>query len=204
MPHEPGLVFPFATSIDFAHNAFGWPLEADDHTFDSSYYATKISKVGVRFVNPTNGVMALTTTPRVYLIPVGYDVMRSPGSMGGDLLAYSVVDQVVPLPYPLGTSSLDEPDWTAVYNAYTGSGDPLATIRRYPSMLASYSSNSDPMLSNTRLVGRSVWNTRWLLVIPAGALLNDRDLAIKTLIGNGASGVQDIQIGFETYSHSGN
>ncbi len=204
LPQEPGLVIPFSTSIDFANNAFGRPLEAYDSAFDSSYFATKIRKVGVRFINPTNGVLALTATPRVYLIPVGHDVMRSPGNMGGNLLAYSVVDQVVPLPFPLGTSSLDEPDWTAVYNAYTGAGDPLATIRRYPSMLASYSSSADPMLSNTRLVGRSVWNTRWLLIIPAGALLNDRDLAIRTLIGDGTTGVQDIQIGFETYSHAGN
>ena len=204
LPQEPGLVIPFSTSIDFANNAFGLPLEAYDHAFDSSYYATKIRKVGVRLVNPTNGVLALTATPRVYLIPVGHDVMRSPGSLGGDLLAYSVVDQVVPLPFPLGTSSLDEPDWTSVYTAYTGAGDPMATIRRYPSMLASYSSSAEPMLSNTRLVGRSVWNSRWLLVIPAGALLNDRDLAIRTLIGDGTTGVQDIQIGFETYSHSGN
>ena len=60
------------------------------------------------------------------------------------------------------------------------------------------------MLANTRLVGRSVWNTRWLLIIPAGALLNDRDQALDTLIGDGHDGVQDIQIGFETYSNSGN
>lgn len=203
-PQEPGLVISFSTSIDFANNAFGWPLGPFDHAFDSSYYATKIRKVGVKFVNPTNGPLALTTTPRVYLVPVGSDVMRSPGSPGGDLLAYHVVDQVVPLPFPLGSSALDEPDWTSIYTAFTGSGDPLATIRRFPSLRASYSSDADPMLSNTRLVGRSVWNTRWLLIIPAGALLNDRDLALKTLIGDGNNGVQDILIGFETYSNSGN
>jgi hypothetical protein len=69
------------------------------------------------------------------------------------------------------------------------------------------------MLSNTRLVGRSVWNTRWLLIIPAGTLAADRDFALQTLI-YGADlnkdgkleqfGIQDIQIGFQTYSNSGN
>ena len=215
---EPGLVIPFSTSIDFAKNVFGLPLAGNDHAFDSSYYATKIRKAGVRFIGynqSTNGVVALSTTPRVYLVPAGHDVMRSPGSDGDDLLAYNVVDQVVPLPFPLGNSSLDEPDWAAIYNAYTGSGDPLASLRRYPSLRAypDQSASDEAMLSNTRLVGRSVWNTRWLLIIPAGALHTDRDYALDVLI-KGADfnrdgkldqpGVRDLLIGFETYSNSGN
>ena len=194
-------------------------MAGNDNAFDSSYYATKISKIGVRFTGynqTTNGVVALGNEPRIYLIPVGNDVMRSPGSDGDDLLAYNVIDQVVPLPFPLGTSSLDEPDWTTIYNAYTGGGDALASIRRYPSLRAYHDNGTfseDAMLSNTRLVGRSVWNTRWLLIIPAGTLNADRDYALQTLI-YGADfnkdgkldqpGIQDIQIGFQTYSNSGN
>jgi hypothetical protein len=218
LPQEPALVIPFSTTIDFAKNVFGWPLAGNDHAFDSSYYATKISKMGVKFIGynqTTYTVVALSATPRVYLIPVGNDVMRSPGKDGGQLLAYNVVDQVVPLPFPLGSSTLDDPDWSAIYDAYTGSGDPLATIRRYPSLRAYYdqSADADAMLSNTRLVGRSVWNTRWLLIIPAGTLNADRTFALDTLI-RGADlnkdgkldqpGIQDIQIGFQTYSNSGN
>ncbi len=216
---EPGLVIPFSTTIDFARNVFGLPLAGNDNAFDSSYYATKISKMGVRFVGynqTTNGVVALGNTPRIYLIPVGNDVMRSPGSDGDDLLAYNVVDQVVPLPFPLGSSSLAAPDWTAIYDAYTGGGEALASIRRYPSLRAYHdygTFSEDDMLSNTRLVGRSVWNTRWLLIIPAGTLNADRDYALQALI-YGADfnkdgkldqpGIQDIQIGFQTYSNSGN
>ena len=219
LSQEPGLVIPFATSIDFARNVFGWPLAGNDNAFDSSYYATKISKMGVTFIGyntTTNGIVALGNEPRIYLIPVGYDVMRSPGINGGELLAYHVVDQVVPVPFPLGNSSLDDPDWTAIYNSYTGNGDPMASIRRYPSLRAYHDHgafNVDDMLSNTRLVGRSVWNTRWLLIIPAGTLNFDRDFALDTLI-RGADlnrdgkldqpGIQDIQIGFQTYSNSGN
>ena len=121
----------------------------------------------------------------------------------------------MPLPFPLG-SSLDEPDWMAIYDAYVGNGAPLASLRRYPSLRAYHDGGSfgdDAMISSTRLVGRSVWNTRWLLIIPAGTFHADRDFALKTLIsgadvnGDGTldqPGIQDIQIGFDTYSNSGN
>ena len=218
-PQEPGLVIPFSTTIDFARNVFGWPLAGNDNAFDSSHYATKIRKLGVRFVGynqSSNVVAALANEPRIYLVPAGFDVMRSPGSAGGDLLAYNVVDQVVPLPFPIGNSSLDEPDWMALYDAFTGIGDPLASIRRYPSLRAyhdQFSFSDDDMISSTRLVGRSVWNTRWLLIIPAGTFHADRDFALKALIqgadlnGDGKldqQGISDIQIGFEVYSNSGN
>lgn len=218
-PQEPGLVIPFSTTIDFARNVFGWPLAGNDNAFDSSHYATKIRKLGVRFVGynqASNGVAALANAPRIYLVPAGFDVMRSPGSGGGELLAYNVVDQVVPLPFPIGTSALDEPDWMALYDAFTGNGDPLASIRRYPSLRAyhdQFSYSDDAMISSTRLVGRSVWNTRWLLIIPAGTFHADRDFALKALIqgadlnGDGKldqPGISDIQIGFEVYSNSGN
>lgn len=219
-PQEPGLVIPFSSTIDFARNFFGMSLAGGDHAFDSSHYATKIRKLGVRFIgyNATTGSVAtlLSDTPRIYLVPAGTDVMRSPGSRGDELFAYNVLDQVVPLPFPLGSSALDDPDWMAIYDAYTGNGGPLASIRRHPSLRAYHDHGSygdDTMISSTRLVGRSVWNTRWLLIIPAGTFHADRDFALKTLIsgadvnGDGTleqPGIEDIQIGFETYSNSGN
>ena len=64
------------------------------------------------------------------------------------------------------------------------------------------------------MIGRSVWNTRWLLIIPGGTLLTDRNEGIQRFIngalipnGNGArdgNGVSDIKIFFETYAYSGN
>jgi hypothetical protein len=60
--------------------------------------------------------------------------------------------------------------------------------------------------------GRSVWNTRWLLIIPAGTLHTDRNEGIQRFI-NGAlrtdgtrdgNGVSDIKIFFQTYAYSGN
>ena len=55
-------------------------------------------------------------------------------------------------------------------------------------------------VSSSRLIGRSVWNTRWMLVIPAATLHNDRDFALERFL----DGVTDIKIFFQTYSYSGN
>jgi hypothetical protein len=59
-------------------------------------------------------------------------------------------------------------------------------------------------------VGRSVWNTNWLLIIPGRTLLADPNEGIERFI-HGAltdgkrdnAGVKDIKIFFQTYSLSG-
>jgi hypothetical protein len=91
----------------------------------------------------------------------------------------------------------------------------LGAIRMYPEFRAYTDSgtfDASQVISNYRLIGRSVWNTRWLLIIPAGELLSDRNEAIQRFI-NGAllpngtrdgNGVSDILIFFQTYAYSGN
>jgi hypothetical protein len=68
-------------------------------------------------------------------------------------------------------------------------------------------------VTSKRLIGRSVWNDRWLLVIPASSLSSERVNALKTFIHGldtnkdgqvDVPGVSDIQIGFRAYSRSGN
>jgi hypothetical protein len=67
--------------------------------------------------------------------------------------------------------------------------------------------------TSTRLIGRSAWNDRWILVIPASSLSSDRVNALKTFIHGLDSdkdgridvpGVSDIEIGLRVYSRSGN
>jgi hypothetical protein len=53
---------------------------------------------------------------------------------------------------------------------------------------------------DTRLVGRSVWNTRWVLIIPASSLSSSTTTALDTFIES----VGDIKLLLETYSYSGN
>ena len=220
---EPGLVIPFETTIDFAYNLFGKPLAFDDSQFDSSWYATKIAKAGVWFRGYNEkrpgyaGPSAFATTPNVYLVPIGMDVMRVPATESNDRLAwFSVVDQTVPVPYPITAAELAEASFMPSFVGETGGVSAESRIRRHPSFRAYFggrdSEPTDAALDAVRLTGRSVWNTRWILVIPAGTLGADRETALKAFI-NGldtdrdgipdVSGVSDICIGFKTYSTGG-
>ncbi len=166
--------------------------------------------------NGWGGALPLSRTPTVYLVPVGEDRMRAPGS-ADKVISWKVVDQTVPAPHAIGSTELDDPDWTPLYTGYTGGADLGANIRRHPSFRAypgeTGKDPSDDELDATRLIGRSAWNTRWLLVIPAGSLGADRDAALSAFI-RGADlnrdgvldvrPVRDILLGLRTYSRSGN
>ena len=218
---EPGLVIPFSSVIDFARNFFGNDLAGEDSALDSTYFATKIAAAGVFFdgynekLNGYTGTAPFALTPTVYLIPIGDDRMRAPGLADGTALSFRVVDQVIPLPYTVGGTHLNDPDWIPLYDGYTGGVDLAARIRKYPSFRAYFGAGGpdNGQLDCPRLVGRSAWNTRWLLIIPAGTLNANRDDALQTFIrGKDAnrdgitdlSGVTDIRLGLRTYSHSGN
>lgn len=220
---EPGLVIPFETTIDFAKNLFGKDLAFDDAQFDSSWYATKIAAAGVWFEGYNEkregykGQSAFATTPNVYLVPVGTDKMRAPGADGEEIVSYNVIDQTVPVPHPLTKAEIEEANRLPLYTDGTFGGvDAVTRIRRHPSFRAYFgptgSEPSDAELDATRLTGRSVWNTKWMLVIPAGTLNANREEALKAFIEGldvnrdgivDVKGVRDIRIGFKTYSHSG-
>lgn len=53
---------------------------------------------------------------------------------------------------------------------------------------------------NNRLVGRSVWNSQWKLVIPGRTLLNNPKEGLERFIRT----VTDIKLNFTTYSYAGN
>ena len=142
--------------------------------------------------------------------------MRVPGS-ADKVVSWQVADQTVPAPYAIGSTELDDPDWTPLYTGYTGGTDLGANIRRHPSFRAyagaTGAAPNDDELDATRLIGRSAWNTRWLLVIPAGGLGANREEALAAFIrGYDANRdgkldvlpVRDILLGLRTYSRSGN
>jgi hypothetical protein len=70
------------------------------------------------------------------------------------------------------------------------------------------------MTYDTRLIGRSVWNNKWLLIIPGRSLLYDSDEGLERFIqgpevigGNGertGNGISDIKLFFHTHAYSGN
>ena len=195
---EPGLVIPFATAVNNAENFFGRTLQGGESQFSSADYATKIAAVGVEFPGYANLTAqtagGLAVEPNVYLVPVGSDYMRAPSGDGRKLLKWSVVDQVLPLPYAIGSTQLDDAFWISSFSGLDGTSDSVATIRRHSTLRAGHG------FTSTRLVGRSVWNDRWLLVIPASALNADRGKALETFV----DGIDDIMIGIRAYSRSGN
>ena len=54
--------------------------------------------------------------------------------------------------------------------------------------------------TNSRLIGRSVWNSQWKIVIPGTSLLNDPNDGLDRFIRT----VKDVKLYFQTYSYSGN
>ena len=211
---EPGLVIPFSSLIAHGYNFFGKELVGGDSALDATYYATHIAAAGIHFEGYDDD--ALAKTPTAYLVPVGEDRMRAVGDRNV-VLSWKVVDQTIPAPYAIGSTQLDDPDWTPLYDGATGGNDLGARIRKHPSFRAYYDDvDKDPddeSLDCTRLVGRSAWNTKWLLIIPAGSLGADREAALSAFV-NGVdsnrdgkldfAGVKDIKLGLKTYSTSGN
>jgi hypothetical protein len=216
---QPGLVIPFTTTIRAGENVFGWPLGAGDVAYDPSVYATRISSVAVGLSGYDGNTMS--STPRCYLIPVGSDVMKIPNSPNHDLRYWNVIDQKIPLPYPATTANFSNPSWKPFVDSVTDNTGALGDIRQYSSFLANtaqsiYNTNnpypgaiqfnagqfpfSSSSTYDSRLAGRSVWNTQWLLIIPGASLESDSNKGLQDFINS----VDDIELNINTYGYSGN
>jgi hypothetical protein len=206
----PGFIIPFSTTVEDGKNFFGLDLAAGDHAYSQSNFATKIAAVGLAlpgYVGMASGEStaegALSATPYAYLIPCGNDFMRTPLGDTGDIRSWQVVDQALPLPYNLGASAFNT-------TQFFGPNDTFAerpwVIRKHQAfrMLADpavYEDGSLPTIyTNARLIGRSVWNSQWKIVIPANTLLKDEQAGMN----NFAAKVKDIKLFIRTYSNSGN
>jgi hypothetical protein len=195
-PSEPGLVIPFDTSVIEGQNFFGQPLGPGDSSYDATQFSTKIAAVGVWFDGYDTSRLA--ETPRVYLLPAGDDVLR-PRNTDNRLRYWNVAEQLLPLPYTLGEAEMADPSWIASMDGLDGQifeRKPYARFRAYP-----YTPDFSPdeMNIDTRLIGRSVWNTRWVLVIPGSTLLSDSQQGIQRFIED----VDDVYIYFQTYAYAG-
>ncbi len=115
------------------------------------------------------------------------------------------MDQKLPAPFPISEAELSEESWIPVNDSLS---DVLGEIRRFSSFRAfpdlDYMSEVEIIESqsttDTRLVGRSVCNTNWLLIIPGSSLLFDPQAGLDAFIEN----VTDIKLFFQTYAYSGN
>jgi probable HAF family extracellular repeat protein len=195
---QPALVIRFPSSVTFGLNYFGWPLSGGDSAYDPSQYATKIAAAGIWFTGYDGNGMSMT--PRVYLVPVGADVLRSPNGDNFELRMWRVIDQKIPLPYPISEADIRNPTFIPVMDSLSGS---FVEIRKFSALRAYHDGGEfDPSeaVTDSRLIGRSVWNTEWMLVIPGGTLLSDPDAGLEAF----AASVSDIKLLFQTYAYSGN
>ena len=149
------------------------------------------------------GVTGLSNTPRVYLIPAGADVLRSPNPSDFTTREWNVVDQVVPVPFPVGEIDLQNPDWIPLNDSLSGE---LGASRRFARFRAYHDAgfNVGQMTVDSRLIGRSVWNNEWILIIPGetlkGPTLADKLAGLETFLTT----VSDVKLFFQTYSYPGN
>jgi hypothetical protein len=216
----PGIVIEFGTNIEQGLNFFGLPIASGDHFFSQSTFSTKIFSSGLIFkgyvgMDPyaigtpgaggpmSSAANALSATPYAYLIPTGDDVMRAP-SLGdvNVIRSWSVRDQALPLPKNLGETAfsalqfftpqgtLNEQLWiTRKHQAFRAVDDPAYFYSSMPSEF-----------TNSRLISRSAWNTRWKIVIPAYSLLSNEQVGLDRFVQS----VSDIKLFLRTYSNSGN
>ncbi len=195
---QPGLVIRFPTTVRAGQNFFDWPLGGGDSAYDPSRFSTRIRGVGVWF-SGYNG-LGLSQTPRIYLVPAGADILSSPNANDFVTRSWRVVDQALPVPFPIGANRLSDAGWIPVNDSVGGS---FAEVRRFSGFRAYHDSGgftAAEMTSDSRLIGRSVWNTDWMLIIPGQTFLNNADAGLDAFIRS----VDDIKLTFQTYSYSGN
>jgi hypothetical protein len=196
----------FATKIFAAGVALEGYIGMDDPT-PNSVGGGSPPDPNLSFLDPN----AMAATPYIYLVPVGVDSMRSPAlGDSSDVRTWSVDDIAIPLPFNIGGSEFSS---AQLYQSSDSLSEEPFAIRKHqafrpisdatlfsPNIYSGTGGLTRSQWTNNRLVGRSVWNSKWKLVIPGETLLNNPDEGLERFIRT----VKDVQIHFITYSYSGN
>lgn len=196
---QPGLVIRFATCIEPGKNFFGQPLVAGDHQYSTANFATKVQSLGVWMDN--YNAAGLSISPRAYLVPLGNDYLRTSTSTSPLIRSWNVVEQRIPTPYIINSGNITSPGYIPTLDGVDGS---FGELRRFGDFRI-YHDNGDPeaddseLVMDSRLVGRSVWNSQWMLVIPGSGLGADPDASLRKLADN----ITDIKLYFLTTTHQG-
>ncbi len=196
---QPGLVIRFSTSIEPGVNVFGRPLLPGDHNYSSANFATKVRGFGVWLDN--YNAAGLSTTPRAYLVPIGNDYLRESSSTNPFTRIWSVNEQRIPTPFVINPTSISAPGFIPTLNGVDGTyGEPRrhGDFRMYHNNGNANADDSELVL-DSRLIGRSVWNSEWMLVIPGAGLHADPLTGVTQL----SNTIKDIKLHFQTYSHQG-
>lgn len=196
----------FATKIFGVGVALEGYQGMDNPSANSTSGGTSPTDPNLSFLDPNH----LSATPYVYLVPVGVDSMRSPplGDQGG-VLNWSIDDVAIPLPFNIGGSQFstaqiyqsgdslsEQPFVVRKHQAFR----PVSTTSVFATNPYSGSGLARSQFTNNRLIGRSVWNSKWKLIIPGNTLLNNPDEGLERFLRT----VRDVKLHFVTYSYSGN
>ncbi|MES2924054.1 MAG: choice-of-anchor D domain-containing protein [Verrucomicrobiota bacterium] len=195
---QPGIVIRFGTSIEPGLNLFGLPLIAGDHAYSTANFATKVQGFGTWLENYNSA--GLSSTPRAYLVPVGNDYLRASSSNDTFTRLWSVQEQRIPTPFVINTANLTSPGFIPTLNGVDGG---FSQLRRHGDFRMYHdnggTATDGELTLDSRLTGRSVWNSEWLLIIPGSYLHVNPNTGLTTL----ADTVSDIKLYFKTYSHQG-
>lgn len=201
----------FATKIFAAGVALEGYLGMDDPSANSTAVqgsgGSSPADPNLAFLDPD----AMAATPYIYLVPVGVDSMRSPPL--GDQTAvrtWKIDDVAIPLPFNIGGSDFST---ARLYQSADSLSEQPFAIRKHqafrpvssaevfdPSIYTVNGGLQRSQFTNNRLIGRSVWNSKWKIVIPGRTLLNNPDEGLERFIRS----VRDVKLHFVTYSYSGN
>ncbi len=193
---QPGLVIRFRTAIEPGQNFFGRPLLGGDHTYSTANYSTKIATAGVSLEGYPDGELA--TTPRAYLVPVGNDYLRVSTANEPVTRMWNVHDTRIPTPFTINQSQITAPGFIPSLDGVDGR---FNAPRRHGDFRMYHEEGADPGddEQSSRLIGRSIWNSEWLLIIPGTGLHADPNFGLKEFAEN----VSDLKLYFKTYSHNG-
>ncbi|MEY4245551.1 MAG: hypothetical protein RLZZ245_3136, partial [Verrucomicrobiota bacterium] len=203
-PAQPGFKIEFSSEINSGRNFFGNALSAADHAYSTANFATKLRSVGVGFSGydvAADGKQQLAATPRVYFVPAGLDIMRYSDGLVPKTRGWNVVTQRLPVPFPINTTNLRDYAFNPAVDSLNGRFAELTRLgdfRAYPTSGGTLS-GSDPAYADSQLFSRSVWNTKWILFIPAASLGSDPKAAMQRFIDT----VDDVQLKLTTFSSSG-
>lgn len=194
---QPGLVLRFGSTVQAGRNFFDQPLGPLDSSYDPSEYSTRIKSMAVWFSD--YDAAGLAAKPRVYLVPAGADRLRSSTANDFTVRDWQVLDQRIPVPFPITAADLAAASSLPTTPALDGS---FTEIRRHSAFRAYQDATFDlnEFSESSRLVGRSVWNTQWVIIIPGAYLLGDPTEGLTRFINS----VSDVKLYFQTYSASGN
>jgi hypothetical protein len=204
-PEGPAIVIPFRTTVQSGMNVFGWESMGDE-TLPSTYFAIKLHSHAVRFSHYPG--FPLNRQVNVYLVPVGADTVRTPTCPVAPIREWHLLDQTLPAPLN-EVHDLAVPGWMP-WNTVQGGSAAMVKRRLIPTVAAFPTSdcpNFEDCDHSYTLTGRSIWNTRWLLIIP-GAELEGADPAdgVDVFI-NGTTpygtGVRDIKLLLKSYGYYG-